>query len=227
MTVAVVVPAAGSSLRMGRDKLWIEAAGLPVLGHTLCAIAGAGGFDRIVVATEAASWPRVRALARAAGIDEGALRLVEGGARRQDSVAAALPECGDAEVIVVHDAARPLASADLFGAVVEAARRVGAATVATPLVDTVKRVDASELVLETLDRSQLRAVQTPQGFRAELLRRAHAEAARSGLSVDDDCALVEALGEPVVTVPGHPLNLKITRPADLDVLEAALAEAGR
>lgn len=213
---------------MGADKLWLDAAGRPLVRRTLDALAAAAIFERTVVVAPHAAWDRLRTEAAAAGL--GDIALVEGGAHRQDSVRAALPLCGDAEVVCVHDAARPLCPPALFGAVVEAARREGAATAAVPVVDTVKRVDAAGTVLETLDRGALVAVQTPQAFVASLLREAH-ERAAGAPPADDDCVLVERLGRRVVTVPGDPANLKVTTPADLAVVVARLGavavEGGR
>lgn len=158
----------------------------------------------------------------------GADTVVAGGATRSQSVRcglAAVPN--DADVIVVHDAARPLARAALFDAVVTAvspepdadgaAAGARAALCAVPVSDTIKRVDGG-LVTATLDRSELVAVQTPQAFRAELLRRAHA----SGAEATDDAALVELLGARVRVVPGDPGNFKITTPADLRAAEHVL-----
>jgi 2-C-methyl-D-erythritol 4-phosphate cytidylyltransferase len=208
---------------MGLDKIWLDAGGIPLLGRTLAAVAAPGIFDSVVVVVPEVAWRRVRDLAAAVGIDD--LRLVEGGERRQDSVRAGLEVAGDAPLICVHDAVRPLCPMALFFAVVDAARRHGAATAAIPVVDSVKRVRRDgelAVVAATLDRAELVAVQTPQAFDAALLRRAHAVALRDGVVADDDCALVEHLGEVVAVVEGDPRNLKVTRPADLAVLRAAL-----
>jgi 2-C-methyl-D-erythritol 4-phosphate cytidylyltransferase len=209
---------------MGRDKIWLDVDGLPLLGHTLAAVAAAGLFESVTVVVPRAAWDAVRDLAAAAGI--GDLRLVVGGERRQDSVRAGLETTAGAEIICVHDAVRPLCPPPLFTAVVDAARRCGAATAAIPVVDSVKRVrrdDGLRTVAETLARADLVAVQTPQAFDAALLRRAHETAVRDAVVADDDCALVEHLGAPVAVVEGDPRNLKVTRPADLAVLRAALA----
>ena len=151
-------------------------------------------------------------------VGHGADIVVEGGASRTESVRcglAAVPE--EAEVIIVHDAARPLASDALFRAVIAAVATGGAdaAVPGVPLSDTIKVVDGAQTVTATLDRSALVAVQTPQAFSAELLRRAHA----GGAEATDDAALLEALGATVRVVPGDPRNLKITTPADLGTAE--------
>jgi 2-C-methyl-D-erythritol 4-phosphate cytidylyltransferase len=154
----------------------------------------------------------------------GADAVVTGGPTRAESVRcglAAVP--ADAEVIVVHDAARPLASPALFAAVLAMVTAGGAdgAVPGVPPSDTIKAVDESGRVIDTLDRARLVAVQTPQAFRAGLLRQAH-DAVSTGAT--DDAMLVEALGGTVLVVPGEPGNLKITDPGDLGAAERLLAE---
>ena len=144
---------------------------------------------------------------------------VPGGDRRSDSVRAGLAAVpADAEVVVVHDAARPLASPRLYGAVIAAVRGGAAAAVpAVPVVDTVKRVEGARVV-ETIARDDLVMIQTPQAFRADALRSAH----ERGSDATDDAALVEAQGGTVVVVPGDPANLKVTTPEDLRIAAALL-----
>ena len=176
-----------------------------------------GGVETVVVVCPEAQHDAVRAVARDLGLT--AVRCVPGGPRRRDSVAAGLEEVGDAEIVVVHDAARPLVSPALIEAVIAAARRHGAATAGVPCVDTVKVVEDG-MVVETLPRDRLVAVQTPQAFSAPLLRRAHAVAPDEDAS--DDCLLVAWLGEPVAVVPGEVGNRKITHPEDLIWLRGQL-----
>lgn len=215
----MIVPAFGRGARTGEDKLWADAGGRPVFAITLDSIATAGCFDLVAIVAPAARWDAIRNLATTSQLPS--VVLVEGGERRQDSVAAALDRCADHDWITVHDAARPLTPPELFRAVLEAARTVGAATAGVPCVDTVKQVQNGR-VSATLDRSSLIAAQTPQAFRADLLRRAHAHAAAHGITAGDDAALVEAIGEPVAVVPGDPRNFKVTFPQDLVLLRALL-----
>jgi 2-C-methyl-D-erythritol 4-phosphate cytidylyltransferase len=141
--------------------------------------------------------------------------VVAGGAERQDSVARALDAVPAAiDVVLVHDAVRPFIDQALVDRVLAAASDAGAAICALPITETVKRV-TDDIVQQTVDRSGLWAVQTPQGFRAELLREAHDKARRAGLLGTDDAMLVERLGHPVRVVRGLPENIKITTPADL------------
>ena len=188
-------------------------AGRPLIAHTLSRVAAAPSIARVIVVCPGARRADVLRLGAEVGVTE--LSCVPGGPRRRDSVAAGLAAAGDAEIVVVHDAARPLASHRLIEALIAAARREGAATAAIPCVYTIKRV-AGGRVVETLPREQLVAVQTPQAFDADLLRRAHA--AEPELDASDDCLLVERLGVPVAVVPGEPSNRKITLSDDVEWL---------
>jgi 2-C-methyl-D-erythritol 4-phosphate cytidylyltransferase len=195
-------------------------AGRPVLAITLESIAAAGSFDLIVIAAPRSRWDAIRGIAAEQPLD---VVLVEGGERRQDSVAAALERCAGHDWISVHDAARPLTPPGVFRAVLEAARADGAATAGVPCVDTVKQVQNGR-VAATLDRSSIIAAQTPQSFSADLLRRAHLNAATQGISAGDDAELVEAVGAPVTVVPGDARNFKVTFPQDLVLLRSLLEE---
>jgi 2-C-methyl-D-erythritol 4-phosphate cytidylyltransferase len=213
-TVWAVVVAGGSGQRFGQLKQFALLAERPVVEWAVAACRPSSSGVVLVV-------PRGTDAAPAHGADV----VVEGGLTRAQSVRlglAAVPD--DAEVIVVHDAARPLASDALFRAVIEAVTAgAGCAIPGVPVSDTIKVVDGqvvdgAQTVTATLDRTSLVAVQTPQAFGAALLRRAHAE----GGEATDDAALVEALGATVRVVPGDPRNLKITTPADLGTAEHLL-----
>jgi 2-C-methyl-D-erythritol 4-phosphate cytidylyltransferase len=181
-----------------------------------------GAIEEVVVVCPEDRHSDVGAVARGLGLN--AVRCVPGGPRRRDSVAAGLEAVGGADIVVVHDAARPLVSPRLIEAVIAAARLHGAATAAIPCVDTVKRV-AAGMVVETPPRDALVAVQTPQAFATELLRRAHA--VDPDRDASDDCLLVELLGEPVAVVAGEVGNRKITHPEDLEWLRGQLVGSGR
>jgi 2-C-methyl-D-erythritol 4-phosphate cytidylyltransferase len=198
-TWAIVV-AAGAASRFGRLKQYEELDGRRVLDWSLDACRAV--CDGLVLVV-----PGDRVDDREPAADV----VVVGGTTRSGSVRAglaAVPE--DAEVIVVHDAARPWATPALFQAVVAALREVDGVVPGIPVPDTVKRVDGARVV-ETLDRATLVAVQTPQAFRADTLRKAHA----TGADATDDAALVEAAGGTIVVVPGEPANRKITYEDDL------------
>ena len=220
MTVAVLVPAAGSGVRLGpgAPKALRLLRGEPLLVHALRGLRAAPSVGPVVVAAPAAEVDAVQRLL--AGYD---VAVVAGGAHRQDSVRAALTALpADVELVLVHDAARCLTPPAVVERVV-AALRAGADAVVPvlPVTDTVKQVDG-ERVVATVDRAALRAVQTPQGFRRSVLERAHAGAPDART---DDAGLVEALGGPVVTVAGDEAAFKITRPLDLLLAEAVLAAA--
>jgi 2-C-methyl-D-erythritol 4-phosphate cytidylyltransferase len=206
--VWAIVVAGGSGRRFGQLKQFAMLADRPVAQWSVAACRPvAAGVVLVVPAGSAEDQS-----------DCGADTVVVGGPTRSASVRcglAAVPERAD--VIIIHDAARPLAAPTLFAAVADAVADTGAAICALPVSDTIKRVEDGR-VTETLDRSALVAVQTPQAFAAGLLRRAHA----SGAEATDDAALVELLGVPVRVVPGDPGNFKITTPADLRAAELSL-----
>jgi 2-C-methyl-D-erythritol 4-phosphate cytidylyltransferase len=217
--VAVLVAAAGSGVRLGpgAPKALRLLGGEPLLVHAIRRVAAAPSVRSIVVAAPADGVETVRRLLAPVA----PITVVPGGAERQDSVAAALAAVpGDVDIVLVHDAARALAPPELVEAVAAAVRAGRPAVIPVlPVVDTVKEVGSDGLVLGTVDRSTLRVVQTPQGFRRAVLAAAHAGAADP---LTDDAGLVEKAGIPVSCVPGSELALKITRPLDLLIAEALL-----
>ncbi|MGC4827153.1 2-C-methyl-D-erythritol 4-phosphate cytidylyltransferase [Micromonospora arida] len=221
--VAVLVPAAGAGVRLGpgRPKALRLLAGEPLLVHAVRRLAAAPSVHTIVVAAPAAEVQAVRELLAPVA----PVIVVPGGAERQASVAAALAAVpAGPTIVLVHDAARALTPPELVESVAAAVRGGRDAVIPVlPVVDTIKEVGADEVVLGTVDRSALRAVQTPQGFRRAVLSAAHAAA---GDSLTDDAGLVEKLGVAVSCVPGSEYALKITRPFDLALAEHLLAAAG-
>ena len=216
--VAAIVLAAGRSERMGSEnKLWSDLGGVPVIGRALRAFAAVEAIDTLVIVGPAERHAALSELVPSRpGLE---LRCVEGGSRRQDSVAAGIA-VAEADWYLVHDGARPLASPALIEAVLDAARTAGAAIPGVPVVDTLKRVDGeSDAILETVDRASVRAVQTPQGFAGDLLREAHATVT---VDATDDASMVEALGRSVVVIEGDPANIKVTRPLDLVIARELL-----
>jgi len=218
--VAVLVPAAGRGERLGPGvpKALRELAGVPLLAHAVGRLAAAPSVGHVVVAVPPGATESVAELLTpvVSGYGVG-LDLVVGGAERQESVARALAAVPDRyPIVLVHDAARAFAPPELVERVAAAVRAGGDAVVPVlPVVDTIKRVDADGAVTGTVDRSVLRAVQTPQGFRRAVLAAAHRTDSDGGAT--DDAGLVERMGGRVVTVPGAEAALKITRPFDLRV----------
>ncbi len=214
--VGAIVAAGGSGLRAGVAKQWLALGGESVLRRSARLLAGCELVDEVVAVVPPGE--EARAEAELAGLGKGA-RAVAGGAQRADSVLNGLTALQGCGVVLVHDAARPFASQALVARVVEAAARDGAALAALPASDTVKRAAPEDggpaRVAQTLARKELWLAQTPQGFRADLLRRAYQAAGPAASAATDDTALVEALGEPVTLVPGEPGNFKITTPEDV------------
>ena len=218
--VAAILLAAGRSERMGGiDKPWAALGGRPLLAWPLAMLASLDAVETIVVVAGEERREQIEALAAEAAPGR-EVRWAGGGARRRDSVAAGLAAAPEAAWCLVHDAARPLASAALARRVLDAAREHGAAVPGLAVADTVKAVDAEGRVTATLDRAALRAVQTPQAFAADLLRRAHAA---SGDDATDDAQLVERLGEPVWVVEGEAAAMKVTTADDLDRVRSLVA----
>jgi 2-C-methyl-D-erythritol 4-phosphate cytidylyltransferase/2-C-methyl-D-erythritol 2,4-cyclodiphosphate synthase len=208
---AVVVAAAGRGARLGarRPKALVPLAGAPLFLHSVRTFA-ALPFVREIALVVPPEW--VDRAARLCGGEFAGLRVVAGGARRQDSVRAGL-EATAAPLVLVHDAARPLVTAGAARDVARAAARHGAAVLAAPAVDTIKVADARRRVVSTPDRSRVWHAQTPQGFRRDVLVRAYRRSGRAAAT--DDVQLVERSGGTVVIVPSRDVNFKVTTPEDL------------
>ena len=215
---AVIVAAGGGSRMRGLDKLFTEVSGKPLLAHAIAPFQECAAFNRIVLVVSAESVERGEKLAREHGLSR-VTAAVPGGERRQDSVRFGVEALGECDYVAVHDGARPIVDARLIARGLEAVRETGAAVPAVPLADTVKEVGRDALVVRTVDRTRLWAVQTPQFFRYDLLLRAHSEHPEA---VTDDAALLEAMGLPVKIFPGDKRNIKVTTPEDLELVRAML-----
>ncbi|WP_461513898.1 2-C-methyl-D-erythritol 4-phosphate cytidylyltransferase [Rathayibacter agropyri] len=225
-TVAVVVVAAGSGTRLGRErpKAYVECAGMTILERSLRTVLVLPEPVQIVVVAPTALVDETIALARVAGAADGTVSVVAGGATRQESVARGLATLAPGiEVVLVHDAARALTPPGQFERVIAAVRASGGGVIpGLPVTDTIKRIDADSTILETVDRSQLAAVQTPQGFPRDLLDQAYADTEQE---FTDDAALLASRGGTCVVVDGDPLAFKITTPWDLARAEQILDSA--
>jgi len=219
--VTGILAAGGSGLRAGVAKQWLALGGETVLRRAARVLADCPLVDEVVAVVPRGE--EERGLAELDGLGK-PTRAVAGGPARADSVRNGLAAAAGAEVVLIHDAARPFATAGLAGRVAEAAARDGAALAAVRVTDTVKRAGdaAADRVAETLDRKVLWLAQTPQGFRRDLLVRAYQAAGAEASRATDECALVERLGAPVTLVPGEPGNFKITGPEDVERARAAL-----
>ena len=220
--ICSAVIAAGSARRMeGIDKVLAPLGELPVLVHTIYSFQDCPRFDEIVVVTREDLLVEVSRICKDFQLDK-VSKVVVGGRERTDSVLAGLREVRpDADLIAIHDGARPLAPQQVLEEVVERAAETGAAAPAIPVTDTVKRAREG-LIEETVDRSELWTVQTPQVFEAGLIRAAVEKAAVDGESLTDECGAVERLGMKVSLTAGSKENIKITTPFDLILGEAIL-----
>lgn len=217
--MTAVLVAAGSSTRMGFDKLSFDLGGETVLERSVRAFDECPEVDELVIVTGASSENAQRAAARC----KKPMRLVRGGSTRAESARSGVA-AAHGRLVAVHDAARPFVSQSVIADTIAAAARCGAAAPAVPVKDTIKTVAEDGAVTGTPDRSTLRAVQTPQVFEADLLKAALQSALENEVPVTDDCSAVERLGKVVYLIDGDEENLKITTPVDLVIAEAILAE---
>lgn len=226
---AAVIVAAGKGTRMGAnvDKLFMEVAGRPVIAHTWQRFNDASSIGEIVLVVREGMPSEFAALAKEYGFTK-PHRFVLGGKERQDSVWNGLGALSKSvEVVAIQDGARPCTSDTLIQSTLAAAREVGAAVAATPVTDTIKESQDGRIATRTVDRSKLWAVQTPQTFRVEVIRRALNEVRQRGLIVTDDTAACELIGQPVRLVQANSPNPKVTVPADLPYVEQVLRSMWR
>ncbi len=219
---SAVVVAAGSSTRMGSDKIMLKLAEIPVIIHTLRALENCQLIHEIVVVTREDLLVSISKLCNEYTMTK-VRKIVVGGATRAQSVYMGIQEVSkQTELIAIQDGARPLLSQDVLQEVVVAAGKCGAAAPAIPVKDTIKQAEDG-IVIDTPDRAKLFAVQTPQVFDADLIRAALQKAIELDLPITDDCSAVELLGMKVTLTQGADDNIKITTPADLVLAEALLA----
>ncbi len=235
MKVIVIIPAAGLGTRMtaphvvtaSKSKQFLELQGTPILIHTLRKFAGCDAVSEIVVALRKNDAPTFEKQIEKENFGK-ALRMVEGGEHRQNSVANAIAALGaaDDDIVLIHDAVRPFVDQETIVNVIEAVKKYDAAIAGIPAVDTVKQVDRTAdgaVVIATVPRERMVLAQTPQGFRFGLLKKAFDEANADGFMGTDEASLIERSGAPVHVVMGSPRNMKITTPADLELAEFFLA----
>jgi 2-C-methyl-D-erythritol 4-phosphate cytidylyltransferase len=218
MTIAVIIPAAGTGSRFGGElpKQFHPLAGKPLVQHVIERFLLDENVSRVIVPVAEMLLASVKNSERVV--------WVAGGETRQQSVIRGLAETRDADLIAVHDAARPLFSEATFHAVVAAAKETGAALPVVPVTDTIHLMSDDATIVETLDRSMLAAAQTPQCFRADVLRDVLVRAQLEGIEGTDEAGLAARFGYTVKAVPGDPRNLKITVPEDLVIAESYLRQ---
>jgi len=223
--VIAILPAAGMGTRMGGEtpKQFLELDGAPILLHTLRRLASCDAITEIILATRAEEVQRLQERCRQEKFRQ-PIRVIKGGATRQESVAAALAHVNDdTELVVVHDAVRPFVTREQISRVIEEARKRGAAILGIPAMDTVKEVKRSSLpqdvalITGTIPRERVVLAQTPQVFRTNLLKEAFAKAIADGVNASDEAGLVERMGHDVHAVHGTERNIKITKPSDMEL----------
>lgn len=220
--LSAIIVAAGSSERMGFDKLFALVGGEPLIAHTIAAFENTTCVDEIILVGRAESLGELRKIIRE---PTKVKQIVPGGAERSDSVRAGLDHVDPkSDFVAVHDAARPMVTPEKITRVFEVARTNGAATLAEPINDTLKRVDVDLAVLGPVDRNGVYAMQTPQVFERKLLDEAYDLVARKKIPVTDEVSAVELLGRKIVLVPNHDFNFKITYPRDLPLAEFVLKQ---
>ncbi len=213
--------------RPAAAKQFLTISGVPVLVHCLRTFAAVGRVAEVLVAVRAAEMERVTELVAQSGLG-GRVRVVEGGENRQGSVANGLAalDCEDDDVVLVHDAVRPLIDVATIERTIDAVEKHGAAIVGLPAVDTIKQVERTAdgaIVTATIPRERVVQAQTPQGAKCGLMKRAFAEAAADEFAGTDEASLLERAGIVVWVVAGSARNLKITQPGDLELAEFYLA----
>lgn len=233
--IFAILPAAGLGTRMGADtpKQFLELDGVPIFIRSLRKIASAELVTDIILATRADELGRMLERVQAEKFKQ-SVRVVRGGDSRQDSVAQALREVPpEAEIVLVHDAVRPFVTREQITRVIEEARKCHAAILGIPAMDTVKEVKRGSLpedvalISATIPRERVVLAQTPQAFSAKLLKEAFARAEADGVNASDEAGLIERLGQEVHVVLGSERNIKITRPADMDLAKFYLEQERR
>lgn len=224
--ISVIIPAAGQGKRFGagKNKAFVLLAGKTILERTVTAFSALPEIGEIIIVVAPDEVDDIKNQVKLYPNPE-TVKVVAGGSERQYSIENALVAVSDkAEIILVHDGARPLISQPVIQQVIKSVRKNSAAIVAVPVKDTIKVADPGGFVASTPKRSELWAVQTPQGFKRELLMKAYRKAREEKFLGTDDSSLVERLGIPVKIVPGEYENLKITTPEDLPIANLILTE---
>jgi len=225
--LSAIIVAGGSSQRMGFDKLFAIIAGEPVIAHTIRAFEHATSISEIVVVAREERHDEIRKISRDTGFQK-IRSIVPGGERRQDSVRAGLDQIDrEAKYVAVHDAARPLITAEQIERAFDQCRVHGSAALAQPVNDTLKRADADLLVVGLVDRHRLYAMQTPQIFERKLIEDAYRGVYAENASVTDEVSAAERLGQKIALVLNDDFNFKITYPRDLPVADFILRERAK
>lgn len=223
---AAVIVAAGSSRRMGRDKLMLDLAGMPVIARTLLAFEQADGVDEILVVTRHDRLQEMADVCHNYGITK-AVKVVSGGRTRAESALAGVSQVSeDIDIIAIHDAARPLVSQNLIDRVLCSAESNLAVAPAVKATDTVRILNVKGAVTDTPDRDLVALIQTPQAFSADIIKGALTRAVERQLPITDDCSAAEFIGVKVTVVDGEHDNIKLTTSRDIYLAAKILADRG-
>jgi 2-C-methyl-D-erythritol 4-phosphate cytidylyltransferase len=221
--VSAIIVAAGSSQRMGFDKLWSILGDKPVVAHSIEQFERCDSVDQVLLVVRAERRAEYRQLVDNFGFSK-VIQLVDGGSERHLSVWNGISQLAEAcEIVAVHDAARPLVSVESISRSIALAREFGAVSLAAPVVETLKRADSEQRVTESVDRSGLWAMQTPQVFRSVWLLEAYKRIVDSGRSVTDEVSALQQAGYPVRLLQNSDWNIKITFPRDLEIAEKVIS----
>lgn len=216
--ISAIIVAAGQGVRMGADrrKQYLDLGGQAILSHTIKAFDNCAAIEQILLVVPEKERDYCRQTVLAEANPNTRVIMVDGGARRQDSVCNGLNSLDDdAGTVLIHDGVRPFVSCELIDACILGAQRWGACIPALEVKDTLKKITGDGVIARTIDRRSLHQAQTPQAFRVSLIKKAHALSAERNWKVTDDASLVEQMGQDVHVIPGNPLNIKITTPEDL------------
>jgi len=219
---AAIVAAAGAGTRMNdqKPKVFLDLAGRPIIYYSLKTFSDVSDIDRIILAIPPNWQSHTEEVLSKYGLKN--ILVIEGCATRQETVYKALQMLPNStKTVIVHDGARPLVSKNLIESVLDSAKEHGACIPCLPIEETIKLI-RGERVVETLNRSEIQIVQTPQAFYYEILLEAHRHAQERKLRVTDDATLIEKIGRPVIAIQGDPKNIKITHQSDLKIAEMFL-----
>ena len=223
---SAVIVAAGSSQRMGTDKIMMKLGAMPVLARTVLAFENNEYVDEIIIVTKTEKLEEIADLCHKNGLHK-VRQVVSGGATRMESALAGVSAARHgADLIAIHDGARPLVSQELITRTILAAQKYRSAVPAIPSTDTLKTVDEKGLIVGTVDRASTVRVQTPQVFDADLIKGALTEAVEEGLTLTDDCSAMDRMGVRTFVVEGDVDNIKITTPNDLVAARAIIESRG-
>lgn len=225
--VSAIVVAAGGATRMGMNKMLLELGSKTVFERSVEVFEDCPAIDEIVIVSSEENMARYRAIVRD-GLFSKVTSIIRGGKTRQESVRLGLGACSvDADVVVIHDGARPLIKADTVTETVKAALEYGAAAVAIKSRDTIKHIDDEGFAVGTIDRETSMLIQTPQAFRRDIIVQAHEKAAAQGVTATDDCGLIERMGLRSKLIVISYFNIKLTVPDDMSLAKAILISRGK